>query len=420
MLKSALAKPDKHSLSKEEWEKLMPQTEYSGELDKANYKIAKNIWSSNVNADKAEFPSELQKTLDEGTYSLTMTVGGKKYTNYFTVVNPAKKGLALPEILDVYSSTNKATAGQEITITFVSAVKNIDIWYGISAGNKTLEQKKTTIKNGKFTLKFKVGPQHEGTLYVNSIVVYGGKTVSKTLNIPIERWSKQLQIETITMRNKIVPGEQETWKFKLKTPDGRPLDAEVVASMYDMSLDAFVPGGVRALSIHYPIKNTTQYNTGTNRLVNGRASQQQFYVAPPSMIHWNFLGYTSFSYGNVYFDTYRREPHPEAKMELATSSGETERIDEVAIQEESVDAMAQGAPAGDEPAQADKTEIPSVRTNFNETAFFYPFIEHDENGEFTLKFESPEAITSWRMQLFAHDKKLSIGYYEGVVQTQNL
>ncbi|MGI6479829.1 MAG: MG2 domain-containing protein [Salinivirgaceae bacterium] len=418
LLKSALAKPDKHSLSKEEWEKLMPQTEYSGELDKANYKIAKNIWSSNVNADKAEFPSDLQKTLDEGTYSLTMTVGGKKYTNYFTVVNPAKKGLALPEILDVYSSTNKATAGQEITITFVSAVKNIDIWYGISAGNKTLEQKKTTIKNGKFTVKFKVGPQHEGTLYVNSIVVYGGKTVSKTLNIPIERWSKQLQIETITMRNKIVPGEQETWKFKLKTPDGRPLDAEVVASMYDMSLDAFVPGGVRALSIHYPIKNTTQYNTGTNRLVNGRASQQQFYVAPPSMIHWNFLGYTSFSYGNVYFDTYRREPHPEAKMELATSSGETERIDEVAIQEESVDAMAQGAPAGDEPAQADKTEIPSVRTNFNETAFFYPFIEHDENGEFTLKFESPEAITSWRMQLFAHDKKLSIGYYEGVVQTQ--
>ncbi len=425
LLKSTLPAPDKHLFSLQEWQKLMPLREYNCELRKENFKVAKNYWYLKCNADNAKFGTELQNSIDEGTYRLTMIAEGKKYTEYFTVVNPGKKGTSLPELVDIYPSTYNAEIGQEITITFVSAVNNINVWYGISAGNKTIEQKRIIVKNGKHTIKLKIDSQYEGTIFVNSLVIYGGKKDIKTTNINVARQSKQLDIETITMRNRILPGEQETWKFKIKTPDGRPLNAEILASMYDKSLDVFTGGQTRTLSIYYPSTNTTLFSSDLNRLISGNASLPGTYILPPTFIQWDFFGYSNLYYKEFYhdFDTksgyhIRTKMTPYSATQIVSEQGYTgleEIIDDGLSKSESLDNT--NNDKTNEQSQATKAKISSVRTNLKETAFFYPFLEHDQNGEFSVNFESPEALTSWKLQLFAHDQKLSTGYFESNIET---
>jgi hypothetical protein len=424
VIPSNLPIPDKHTLTQPEWQKQMPWAEYSGELDIEKFVVEKEMWSYTGTPEKAELPLHLADKLTEGAYRITLEINGKTDIQYFRVMDTDKKRLDYPEILDIYTNTTRATVGQEITVVFVSSVENAPLWYGISAGNKTREQKNMVLKTGKHTVKIPVTAEHEGKIFVNAVVAFGGEIVTKHVEINVERWSKQLKVETLSMRNHIVPGTREEWTFRLSTPDKRKFDAEVLASMYDKSLDVFAETGSRSLAIYYPTINTTRYASGTNRLYSGRVSGQLFSLVEPSKLYWNFLGMNGFDYGRnfgdgVFFMTKGMQkstrtmeaegvPAPTMMLDMAEDMLITERAESIDV-----------PPAPEEKGTTEsKPEVPQLRTNFNETAFFYPALRHNEKGEFVVKFDVPDALTSWKLQLFAHDKTLATGYFETTVQTK--
>ncbi len=424
MVASNLPKPDKHTVTPTEWQKLMPMLEYSSELSEENFAATERVWSYSGESAKALFPAELASKLSEGVYRITLEINGKSDVKHFRVMDANKTKLDFPEILDVYSNTTRATAGQEVTVVFASSVENAQLWYGISAGNKTWEQKSMVLKTGKHAVKIPVGAEHEGKIYINAVVAFGGEIRTKHLDISVERWSKQLTVETLSLRNQTVPGTREEWTFRLSAPDKRKFDAEILASMYDKSLDVFAPTGNRSLPIHYPTRNTTGFSSGSNRLLSGSVSGQLFSLVEPTRIHWDFLGMTSLDYGRNFGDgiffmtkgmqkstrTMEAEgvPAPTMMQDMAADMPITERAESIDV-----------PPLPKENSTTEpKQEVPQLRSNFNETAFFYPALQHNEKGAFVVKFDVPDALTSWKLQLFAHEKNLANGYFEATVQTK--
>src|SRR5690606_2800617 len=60
----------------------------------------------------------------------------------------------------------------------------------------------------------------------------------------------------------------------------------------------------------------------------------------------------------------------------------------------------------------------SIRQNLNETAFFYPNLLTDKDGNVTFEFTSPEALTKWKMMFLAHTKDARAATLEKEVITQ--
>ena len=59
-----------------------------------------------------------------------------------------------------------------------------------------------------------------------------------------------------------------------------------------------------------------------------------------------------------------------------------------------------------------------IRKNFNETAFFFPDLRTNENGDIEFSFTMPEALTKWKFQALAHTKDLAFGYSSKEIVTQ--
>src|SRR5690606_33084970 len=47
-----------------------------------------------------------------------------------------------------------------------------------------------------------------------------------------------------------------------------------------------------------------------------------------------------------------------------------------------------------------------IRKNLQETAFFFPQLQTDKDGNVSFSFTTPEALTQWKLQLLAHTKTL--------------
>ncbi|MDD4747229.1 MAG: MG2 domain-containing protein [Salinivirgaceae bacterium] len=414
---------DKPSYSLNEWRELMPFAEYSNELDIREMMVDKEIWNYSGSATDLILSEKMLNKLTEGIYRVQLNVNGALSKTHFTIVDTKSNGLAIPEILDIYTNTTKATINEEITIVFVSAVENAILHYGITAGDKTIEQKRLKLSKGKYQVVIPVLADYEGNIYINAVIAFGGNVVERNATIAVERWSKQLKIEALSMRSPLLPGIKEEWTFKITTPDNRPLNAELLALMYDQSLDEFTPKGSMQIPIWYPSVNTTSFRAPENARKTDYLMGQALPEVATEWLSWQFFGLTSLGSAHNFLNNmeygdiqYQRKGARTMDMAVEQSlSPETEGVTEVAAETTQVG-------NNDNDTQIEVTDPtqtpPTLRTNFNETAFFYPALQHNEKGEVSFKFQVPDALTQWKLQLFGHDKTISTGYFEASVQTQ--
>lgn len=410
-----LQQADKPIYTESEWRNLMPLHEYGNELDKTKMAVNQTIWSFWGNPSDAVLPQNLTKKLQEGVYRVEMEIRGAKSETYLTVVDVNKKTLAFSEIFDLLVSSTTVEAGDKLVCTFITSVEKANIWYGITANNNTLEQKNVMLKKGKCQIHIPITEDYEGSVFINACLPYGGQIENKHVEIKVLRKSKQLKIETLSLRNLLLPKMQEDWSFKISGYGKQSANAELLASMYDASLDTFEPDRKWNIAVNYPIYNTTTLWTPYVIPIIASQEKHYYYQQQPAVFDWTFWGQTGLTGSGSKSRGLAGADIPvmfKSNTTMLSDNSEdvfmsTEQSTLLAAQSFKINA-----------ADKSQTAFMQLRTNMKETAFFYPSLQNDSTGMVNVKFQVPDALTTWRLRLLGHDNNLASGYFETTVQTQ--
>ena len=251
------------------------------------------------------------------------------------------------------------------------------------------------------------------------------KSGSQSISVPYPK--SNLEIETLTFRDKLQQGTDETWQFKIKGPYGEKVSAELLASMYDASLNQFKPHDWT----FNPIQNKTYYSGIHSRASQGFGTSnfrvynnsQRLNYPKQNYDQWNWFG---FSFGNNnslrYSSLSKTLSGRVAGVQIVEDAMEVEEtvmfnseadLDEVVVVGYGVQKKKDlaGSPIDQLNNGKGLEEQPNfdnikIRKNLQETTFFFPHLKTDETGNVSFSFTTPEALTQWKLQLLAHTKTL--------------
>lgn len=320
--------------------------------------------------------------------------------------------------------------GKPVYIQVGSSENGAHIVYSIIAGNKLLEKGAWELGDSIVTLPFTYKEEYASGIVLNYSFVKQGKCYTRMMSIARPLPEKKLDIAWKTFRNRLTPGQKEEWTLKITTPDGKPAKAQLMSVLYDKSLDQIAPhswkmslGFSQWLPSCYWTSNLWYY---TMDLLG---------VYPTKYFDQKQLDVDKFD--GKFFSYYAYMQAVELSKLERSSGGTVESVriqkDEVVREEakgiwirsskmtrvgaaapsankvfDVVEEMPQfaGGSGSDAGQFLDKVQ---VRENMNETAFFYPALESDNNGNVAIRFTLPESVTTWKFMGLAHDKEMRNG-----------
>lgn len=435
---SKLEKIDTYIYSEAEYRKYFPDEEYKGEND---YKK----WEVESLKKEIEYNTEIEKVLnleeakdwEQGMYRVEMETtdrdGGKvKQIQHFILYDENKKEMPYPTTdWIIFDKMKEYEPGDTAKFLLGSSFNNVFVLYEIVKSDEILKQEWINLSNEKKVIKVPILDEYLGGVDVRLTFVYNNVTYSNrlVLYIPAER---KLKIAFETFRNKLQPGEKEEWKIKIKDNKGKVPSAEMVAVLYDKSLDIFRPNVWDWKTHRYKVSEMWERKEsfGENYfhpIKKNFSELLQPYKNSYDELNWFMLNFREvFNLRNM-LDEISIECSRDVVNIVSKTSGvvEDERGGLINIRgsrsNESiviVDGVATTNPL--EGNTENKSEFVNVETrkDFNETAFFYPDLVTDKNGYITIKFKVPEALTKWKMLGFAHTKDLEYGLIENELITQ--
>lgn len=320
--------------------------------------------------------------------------------------------------------------GKPVYIQVGSSENGAHIVYSIIAGNKLLEKGAWELGDSIVTLPFTYKEEYASGIVLNYSFVKQGKCYTRMMSIARPLPEKKLNIAWKTFRNRLTPGQKEEWTLKITTPDGKPAKAQLMSVLYDKSLDQIAPHSWNfSLGFYQSLPNCYWEHNLTFRsfYLNG--------VYPTKYYDEKALDVDKFD--GKFFSYYAYMQAVELSKLERSSGGTVEAVriqkDELVKEEgkimkirgskmtrvgavapfankvfDAVEEMPQfaGGSGLDAGQYLDKVQ---VRENLNETAFFYPALESDNNGNVAIRFTLPESVTTWKFMGLAHDKEMRNG-----------
>ncbi len=310
-------------------------------------------------------------------------------------------------------------AASPATIYIGSSEKNVYLLYDVFAGNKRLESKRIQLSDSVVSFRFPYKKEYGDGILVSMAFVKDGRLYSHNARIMKPAPEKKLQLKWTTFRDKLRPGQQEEWKLTVLYPDGRPAEAEMLATMYDASLDKIYSAHKLDFGVdfHYVVP-LTYWNTSYMR-------NAYLYVDfPLKRLRAVPLEYSELiipSTGRMEAMVVGYGGSPRATLagalkirgrSAANAVMNQEAVTDMVLQEEMVETSAQEkAEMGSSEELAETGDI-QIRENFAETAFFYPQLRTNETGEVSISFVLPESLTRWKFMGLAHTRNVDYGKIE--------
>jgi hypothetical protein len=431
------AQPDRHLYTAEEYASLFPHDLYADENNKFKWPREKQVFTSGFDTGKNKtFTIGNLGQWSAGEYVLEITAtdkdGGEvRELSYFTVYAPSSKNIPVPAVHYYKPVKMTVEPGDKAVFTTGTSEGAINVLYEIEQNGVILSKEWLTLKKEQRVFEIAIKEEYRGNIGIHYTFIKDNRLYQQNELVTVPYTNKQLDISFATFRDKLQPGAQEQWKLVVKGKTADKVAAEMVATLYDASLDEFrahewyagfyTPYGSelnwhssdfdrRELSIY-----DREWNRGHKRSAEGATFD-----------YFNWFGY---SYYNQRY--YARSSRYRKNEELAMSAPAAVMEEKKGEADESVAAKA-GLFAADTVASdgaveaappkpaAPKTDLSGVkvRSNFNETAFFYPQLMTNEKGEIVVKFTIPEALTRWKMLGFAHTQDLKSGMTTNQLVTQ--
>ena len=400
------------------------------------YRIDKGEWKdaeANAPVSIKEYAASASSSLvwKSGVHQLEAICGQDTLQQKFTLFS-MKDTHPVEPTTEWYYQTAKTFPrdGKPVYIQVGSSENGAHIVYSIIAGNKLLEKGAWELGDSIVTLPFTYKEEYASGIVLNYSFVKQGKCYTRMMSIARPLPEKKLNIAWKTFRNRLTPGQKEEWTLKITTPDGKPAKAQLMSVLYDKSLDQIAP--------HFWNISLDFYQSLPNCYWKHNLTSRSFYlngVYPTK--YYDERGLDVDKFDGKFFSYYAYMQAVELSKLERSSGGTVEAVrvqkDELVREEakvirirgskmtrvgaaapsankvfDVVEEMPQFAGGSGSDAELYLDNV-QVRENLNETAFFYPALESDNNGNVAIRFTLPESVTTWKFMGLAHNKEMRNG-----------
>ena len=390
------------------------------------YRIDKGEWKdaeANAQISMAVLPS--------GVHEMEAICGQDTLQQKFTLFS-IKDTHPMEPTTEWYYQTAKTFPrdGKPVYVQVGSSENGAHIVYSIIAGNKLLEKGAWELGDSIVTLPFTYKPEYASGVVINYSFVKNGECYTRKISIARPLPEKKLNITWKTFRDRLTPGQKEKWTLQITTPDGKPAKAQLMSVLYDKSLDQLAEhtwkmslGFSQWLPDCYWKSNLKYYEMGLSGTYPTKYyDEKELEVDQFDGKYFSYYAYTQAvelsklersSGGTVESVRIQKDElvQEEAKVmrirgsKMARVGAFAPSVNKVFDVVEEMPQFAGGS--GSDAGQfLDKVQI---RENLNETAFFYPALESDNQGNVAINFTLPESVTTWKFMGLAHDKEMRNG-----------
>lgn len=431
--------PDQFVMDEASYVQAFPVDIYKSEDDHKNWPRQAAVIQETVKSNPEGKAVLDTKKLAPGFYELEVSAKDKNnelvvQKTTFELIDAHPKTLPAPVYLWSYPAAAVVSPGKTATILL-----------GSSAGSVHLIQTKKTViapevlstleLSGVKQLDFPVTENDRGNISLAYVFVKDNRVFTVEPTVTVAWDNKDLQIKLGTHRDKLLPGEKEKWTAQISGYKNEKAAAEMLASMYDASLDEFVPHKWYQPAIYPYVNNILRFNGGENFKMDvstglydrdGKvhpAEKKNYEML--NLFDWNMMdgaGGERIMIRGAATTKRMKASAPVggfapgvALQEMAPAPAAAVANDAMGYKAVDTQSAKEKAPAGGEEPIA-----PAIRKNFQETAFFFPDLRTDKDGNITFEFTVPEALTKWNFQGLAHTKDLAFGYTNASIVTQKV
>lgn len=437
--------PDKFSLTKPEHDKLFPYEIYNNEDLVNNWPKGNLINTYSFNTGKQTDIKLASNTLPSGAYIIEFACKDKNgnpiefkktfLSSSLTDKTPNPKSFA-------YFKLDKTTAKPSETVNYQigSSMQNAYAIIETAFKGKILEKKTVRLNNEIKTFSLPVKEEYKGGVEINYVIVSKNRSYTGSQYIAVPYEDKSLKIEWITFRDKLLPNAKEQWKLKISGPNKEKVASELLATLYDASLDAFLPHGFN-FGLSQPYYNgylgsygADDFGIKNSNLYTSKGWNPEKEYASHGYDNLNLFGLSLGGYnGRLYYSRgggsgkgavmYEMAAAPKMLEDVAVTKSDGSAKEEISKKLQEVVVGSKLPLKSDEvldSVSTKPTKKPEVspRVNLNETAFFLPQLQTDADGNVILNFQMPEALTKWNFLGLAHTKDLQYQYFTKSVVTQ--
>lgn len=369
-----------------------------------------------------------------------------KVEQQVTVNDLAAPAPSTPAVMEVIADRSSAQPGE--TATWTIRTSEPEVWAMIQTGwmGTAIQTQHILLKrDAPYILKMPVTEAHRGGISVQAHAIWRNDSYTDEQTVGVAFPSRDLKLSWETFRSKLQPGQKETWRLKITGPGGEAAAAELLAAMYDASLDIFASNQYGLGFYRSGFSGIPSTSTNLRGRAYGNQLEGKWRVSGEGYPGINYDGLNRFEFTLMRrYDYYYNMDGGADYMEMADDAGGSapgrprpQRMMAMARSEKMAEApapvMAMAAPAAEvselkeastappppTPAQQQQQQSgPQLRTNLNETAFFLPQLRTDAAGNVALEFTMPEALTRWKFLSLAHTKSLMVGSLTTEVVTQ--
>ena len=390
------------------------------------YRIDKGEWKD----AEANAPISMA-VLPSGVHEMEAICGQDTLQQKFTLFS-IKDTHPMEPTTEWYYQTAKTFPrdGKPVYVQVGSSENGAHIVYSIIAGNKLLEKGAWELGDSIVTLPFTYKPEYASGVVINYSFVKNGECYTRKISIARPLPEKKLNITWKTFRDRLTPGQKEKWTLQITTPDGKPAKAQLMSVLYDKSLDQLAEhtwemslGFSQWLPDCYWKSNLKYYEMGlAGTYPTKYYDEKELEVDKFDGKYFSFYAYMQAmqlsklersSGGTVESVRIQKDELVQEEgrvmktrgsnmIRVAAAAPSVNKVFDV-VEEMPQFAGGSGSDAGQ---FLDKVQI---RENLNETAFFYPALESDNQGNVAINFTLPESVTTWKFMSLAHDKEMRNG-----------
>ena len=389
-----------------------------------SYQEGKQVASGSFTSGKEISPA-IFNPLPSGRYRILVEAKdsqGRQSKNQSDFILYGKNDKRPPVFTHTWLLKEKTTClpGEEAEIVFGTSDKDAYVLYEWFAGNNRIHHEliKLSDANHRFKIPFK--PEYGEGIIVSFTFVKEGELYITQVPVELQLPNRQLTIKPITFRDRLLPGSKESWKFRITDADSAVVSAEVLTSMYDASLDKIIPFNWYFSPRRTILLQAPRFSTGAGFQRSYQYDQTEIrHIEIPSYqydrLNWFGLFHTRNAREGVFYSLASDAGGIMLKSAAAPAVAESMNImeDSAVLEEPSVEST-EGEPVfslSDPFAKESSLPISpeQTRRNFAETAFFYPTLQTNEEGDVFVNFTLPESNTTWKLQMLANTKDLKYG-----------
>ncbi|MDD3037103.1 alpha-2-macroglobulin family protein [Bacteroides sp.] len=360
------------------------------------------------------------KNIPSGLYVLRMLVKdnqGKEMTNEVKTTLFSKDDRCPPVKTPIWQYYYKTDFDETHPAVFYfgTSNKNAYVMVDILTGKQMLESRRLVLSDSIVRFEFPYHQSYGAGIAVNLCMVADGEVYQESVRLKKREPNEELTMKWDVFRDRLRPGEKEEWKLTIKTPQGKAANAEMLATMYDISLDKISRRGMN-FSLYYERNLTNiywdQYNADYNLF---HYMEHTNYLKVPGIVYDHFANQPSYDFLDDPFEEYmiyeiNYAPYEKRKMLSMTGATSTLDIENLISARSKSDSNLPGAGILPE-ATTD------IRTNLSETAFFYPQLRTNDRGEISFSFTMPQSLTRWNFRGYSHTKEMILGTLDSVATT---